>query len=317
MNFYLLQNQSFVCTKVLTTNINKNNRNNIFIPKQLNPILSNSNFKIQTSVVMFIPTPIEWQQRRKIRTKHFISQNWSSDLIHLIYIFGYKTGPSLETNLDLTSIYAESKEYSNFSNIHYVYTSCRDFGEEFNNANGTSSTSCKGYQAAKHAIKYYEFDYLWRGSEDAYINFNLFFHSVVPFIKSKQNVFMGRIRTPYLENGNTDLQLSRQPELRKVWQIKEFGSYMIGMGFMLSWSVVNLMDKWTIEPHQTWCEDVVFGAWLMPFQIEWIHSNDYGWYSLPRDEYNSNNCNSQLIVHYVQDQDWENMDSSGNLNFCK
>ena len=130
-------------------------------------------------------------------------------------------------------------------------------------------------------------------------------------------MYLGRIRTSNLEDHPFDLQLSRQPELRKVWQIREFGSYMVGMGFMLSWSVVNFMDKWTIEPHQTWCEDVLFGHWLMPFQIEWINSNDHGWYSNHREEYNLNNCHSQLIVHYVQDQDWESVDSSGNLNFCK
>ena len=55
----------------------------------------------------------------------------------------------------------------------------------------------------------------------------------------------------------------------------------------------------------------------MPFQIEWIDTNDHGWYIYNREEYNSNMCHSQLIVHYVQDQEWANVDSTGNLNFCK
>lgn len=273
--------------------------------------------KLQTKVVMWIPTPMEWTHRRKIRTKSFIEDNYSPEFIHLIYFFGYKTGPSLEYNVDLSLIYEESKEYSNYSNIHYVYTACRDFGEEYNNANGTSSTTCKGYQAAKHAVKFYDFDYLWRGSEDAYINFKLFFNSVVPFLKTKKNVYLGCIRRSDLEGNPWDLYLSAQPELNKVWQLKEFGSYMSGMGFMLSWSVANLMDKWTIEPHQTWAEDVVFGHWLMPFQIERIHTNDYGWYCGHRDQWNPTNCNSQLIVHRMQDEDWTSRDSMGNLNFCK
>jgi len=268
--------------------------------------------KISTQVVVFVPTPVDWFERRKIRTNNFIKGNWSSNLIHLIYVFGLKN-----YNGDFTPVHDEFLQYANIPNIHHEITDCPDFGDNFNDISNPSSTSCKSYRAVKIAVQKFEFDYLWRGAEDAYINFKFFFTHVVPFIKDKKNIYFGRLRNPQFESHPIDIQLSNQPETQKLWKISQFGAYMGGMGFMISWNVANFMDSWTIQPHQTWCEDVVFGQWLLPFNIEWIDANAHEWTMNHRPEYNPGNCNSQLVVHYVQNQDWDNVDELGNLNFCK
>lgn len=274
--------------------------------------------KLNTRVLMYIPTPIEWTQRRRTRTQSFIDGNWSSKLIHLIYVIGYKTGTFLESDIDYSAVVMEAKDYTNHKNIHYMFTACRNFGEEYNNPNGTASTGCKGYQFIKYAVLNYNFEYIWRGSEDAYINFKFFFSNVVPNIQHKKNVFLGQVRLPYLEPNPWDLYLSSQPDLqRNVWRIREFGAYMAGMGFMISKGVADFIANWSIEPHQTYCEDVVFAQWLMPFQIEWIHAPNHMWSVYNRHDYDVSRCYSQLLVHYVHDEDWSNIDSDGNMNFCK
>jgi len=272
--------------------------------------------KTHTEVVMFIPSPMEWKERRRIRNLRFLMDNYSSEQIQMFYVIGDRAGDDLGIQLDLSAIKEEEQSYSMHLNLRYVYTDCRDLGEDFGNPNGTSSTSCKVYRAMKYAYQNYVFKYLWRGSEDAYINFKAFFQKLV-FELPPPPFYVGYMRN-HMHGNDGDLQLSRQPLLQAyVWKMKEFGSYMTGMGFMVSYDVARFVDALTIQPHQSWCEDVVVGAWFMPFKIRWVDVNSETSLIMGnRDAFHMYNCKSQLLVHYVQESDWFNVDGDGNLMYC-
>ncbi len=161
---------------------------------------------------------------------------------------------------------------------------------------------------------------MWRGADDAYLNLKYFFSTVVPNLPAGP-IYLGNMRNPTIDFfRHHDMEVSSQPALlREVWRTHSFGAYMYGMGFMVSMDVAEFVASWKIPPHLTWCEDVMVGAWLMPFRIQWIDANQYGWSVYNRQDYYSAAaiCSNQLLVHYVQQDDWQHIDRhTGNMLFC-
>jgi hypothetical protein len=253
-------------------------------------------------------------------------------MVHAVYILGTRDGPSLQYELPTReAVRDEMLQNSHVDNLHYLFSPCRDKGDEWDNPNGTSSTTCKTYHGFKFAAQHFDAEYVWRSADDAYLNLRFFFSRVAPSLKGKRALYFGSIRdatahkpflpwTPDFLDPVGDLHLDRQPNLqREVWRMRYFGSYMFGMGFMVTMDVARLVDGWTIPPQQTWCEDVVVGAWLTPFQIEWMDANQHGWHMHDRHVYleRPEDCYAQLLVHYVHGSDWASVDeATGNMNFC-
>ena len=272
-----------------------------------------------TRLVVFVPTPIQWSSRRERVAATFISQGWKPCHVHLAFIVGTKAGKHLEHSLNASSMmHAEMDQYASHTNIHYVMSPCRDLGDEFDNPNGTSSTTCKTYHGFKFAAQTFQADFVWRGADDAYLNLLFFFKEVEPLLPRNKPIYMGNIRDATA--WTWDLSLYRQASLQKqVWRMPAFGSYMFGMGFLVSMDVAQFVDSWKISPHLSWCEDVMVGAWFMPFQITWIDANEHGWYMYDRKHFYADirRCQRQLLVHYVREDDWSRISpSTGNMQFC-
>ena len=87
--------------------------------------------RIKTKILIFIPSTIKNVARRKFVTQQFKREKWSLITLQFFYVIGIKKGKQLELNLNYSSILNE-KEHD------FLLTPCRDFGDEFNNANGTS-----------------------------------------------------------------------------------------------------------------------------------------------------------------------------------
>lgn len=288
--------------------------------------------KIHTRLIMFMPTPAAWTERRRAVTQAFTQQAWPSCMVHAVYILGTRHGANLQYALPTKEVMQdEMVQNSQIDNLHYLFSPCRDKGDEWDNPNGTSSTTCKTYHGFKFAAQHFDAEYVWRSADDAYLNLQFFFRQVAPALKGKKALYFGSMRdatvnkpllslTPDFLDPIGDLRLDSQPNLqRHVWRMRYFGSYMFGMGFMVTMDVAQLVDSWTIPPQQTWCEDVVIGAWLMPFQIEWMDANLHGWHMHDRNVYlqRPETCSAQLLVHYVQKSDWNNIEEeSGNMQFC-
>ncbi len=296
----------------------QNNKHRPLIPRKID------SRKIVTEVVVMMPSPIVWRHRRDLVSMAYHNQRWPGSKVQFLYVIGSKDGPRLEVDLNLTDIYQEMNEMSYFKNLRYFISSCRDMGDELLNPNGTSGTSCKAYQGFKYAYdNYVSFKYVWRGADDAYINLQFFFHRVMPVLEEQPTsaIYMGLLRRNLFYEGDIhsgDMNIwYLKPHFREVWHTPDFGDYMLGMGFVLSAPVVELLAKWNIEPLQTWCEDVVVGEWLRPFQIKWINAEDYGWYVNQRETYDAIRCKNQLLVHYPQKEDFFNIDSKGRMTFCK
>ena len=60
----------------------------------------------------------------------------------LIFVLGTKTGERLESDIDTSSV-------RRLDGARYIFTPCRDMGDEWDNPNGTSATTCKVYEAYK------------------------------------------------------------------------------------------------------------------------------------------------------------------------
>lgn len=279
----------------------------------------------KTEVVVFIPSPLPWHERRQYVNDLFIHQRWLPFQVHYVYMIGTKAGKYMELTLDTSKVqYEEMEKYKHVENIHYIFTECRDFGDEPNNPDGTSATTCKVYQGFLHASRNFDCKYVWRGSDDGYLNLKFFFNTVVPMLpppEMNSSLYMGNLRDPaqtHWLGEASDLLLSKQPDLqRQVWRMHSFGAYMTGMGFMVTKNVADFISSWTIPPQDTWCEDVVVGAWLMPFKIQWVDANKHGWQMRDRNDFNHQRCNFQLLVHYVQPDDWKHVNNNtGNMQFC-
>lgn len=262
------------------------------------------------SVVVFIPTPLQNVERRRLVNAQFYKENWKRNEVVLLWIIGTKQGDYLEQELDISSIY---QEYGVLSNS-IIAAPCRDYGDEFNNPNGTSATTCKFYEAMKYINRNFNSKYVWRGADDAYLNLRLFFR-LIPSLPY-QTAWLGQLKD---SKRSWDLELSKQPKLRELFGIDKFSyHFMLGMGFAFTSDIVTLIASWNIQPHLTWCEDVLVGHWLHIFKIQKINRPDLfinragssanKW---PLDGTYGNL--TVLIVHYIEEEDWDNIDDAGNI----
>ena len=83
--------------------------------------------KFRTDVVMFIPSPVQWEDRRKYVYAHFEKEGWKREQVALLFVYGNRTGDSLEYFVDTSMVV----KYPMALNI---VTGCRDmdYGQEFN-----------------------------------------------------------------------------------------------------------------------------------------------------------------------------------------
>ena len=255
----------------------------VYVPDRNTRCSKNAQGLAVVEVVMFIPTPIQWESRRRPVLRQFLRESWSNSQVQLLFVLGTKTGDRLEQDLD-TSVVQQHPGAT------YLFTECRDFGDERNNPNGTSSTTCKVYEACVHIAKHYETKYVWRGADDSYVNLKLFFQ-LMPILPKSQ-LYMGSVLEA--RKIQPDLLLSLQPSLGELFNLYQFGGYMGGMGYVLSGDVAEFIGTLEIPPHQTWCEDVMVGMWLNPFRITKLQIPDIPDYAnLP-----------PLFVHYMHTEWW-------------
>jgi hypothetical protein len=262
------------------------------------PITSNSS-KIQTEVVVFIPSPVPWEDRRRWVHSQFQREGWSKNKVALLFVFGSRSGEKLKDTVDTSGVV----KYPGTENV-VVY--CRDLGDEPNNPDDTSATTCKVYEALKHIVANYESKYVWRGADDSYLNLPFFFSDVTTSIPSKR-VYLGRLRRT--DFPSSDLLLSNQPLLRELFGIYQFGQYMSGMGYMLTYDVAEFISSLKIPPHLTWCEDIMVGMWLLPFQITFL--NYPGFHDLADGP--AQLGKEYLVVHRMKAEQWQRIDKKGNL----
>jgi hypothetical protein len=241
--------------------------------------------RFKTQVVMFIPTPVPWTERRSHVLKQFLREKWTRSQAVLVFVFGTRTGPRLEEEIDVSSVKQEM-----VPGVDYFFSSCRDLGDEANNPNGTSSTTCKVYEACKYIVQHYEAEYVWRGADDSYVNLKRFFQEKDTLPSTR--LFLGFMRKAM--EPTPDLQLhDTHPKLQELFGIYQFGQYMMGLGFVFSWDVAEFIGTWAIPPHQTWCEDVMVGMWLNPFQIQWV------------------SLGLRYVRHYMTPELWARIDDAG------
>jgi hypothetical protein len=226
--------------------------------------------------------------------RQFLREGWNSSQAVLIFVFGTRTGERLETELDTST--AEI-----LPGAEYIFTGCRDFGDEPDNPNGTSSTTCKVYEACVHISQHYKARYVWRGADDTYVNLKLFF-KMMPLLPVDR-LYMGFFR-PATELFD-DLLLSRQPRLEALFSIYQFGGYMVGSGYVLSSDVVEFIGTLEIPPHLTWCDDVMVAMWLNPFRITKLQVSDLPGYS----------NGPPLTIHYMRREWWHAIDEEGTPHF--
>jgi hypothetical protein len=275
--------------------------------------------KISTEVVVMMPSPVHWRNRRDPINKIYDQQQWPAHKVQFFYVLGSRENSDPNSLVNMSTLYDEMEDYKYFQNLRYYVSDCIDFKDDENNPKGVSGTSCKVFRGLQYVSNTYRnYKYVWRGADDAYINLQTFFFKVMPTLDKNPNpaIYMGKLfrNTEYNYLLNIGLY---KPYLRDSWHVSDFGDYMFGMGFLLSQPVVDMIAKWNIEPWQTWCEDVVVGEWLRPFQIDWIHAKDRGWMMDHRWAFDATNCQKQLLVHYPEKGDWEDIDALGNMQFCR
>eukprot|EP01038_Epipyxis_sp_PR26KG_P008662 gene8662-11705_t len=267
--------------------------------------------KEKTKVVVFIPTPVEFADRRVSVNKQFERENWNRNEVIIIWVFGTKTGPKLEFDLNVSSVYQE--KFMNKNNV--LLTNCRDNdvnNDYLDNANGTSATTCKVYEAMKYIYYHYEAEYVWRGADDAYLNLRKFFLEMPNL--PKERLWLGRLK--FGDGVFNDLKIKgKMHNLHRLFGMDKFPSnYMLGMGSVFSWDVIKFIATWTIPPHQTWCEDIMIGMWLNPFQIHKVDRPDM-LFNLHTGESEGNGKGNfnVFLVHYMKEDDWKNIHDDGSI----
>lgn len=254
----------------------------------------------KTDVVMFVPTPIPWEERRGFVYRQFMREKWQDSQVVLIFVLGTRTGPTLKEELDTSGV-------QQLPGATYIFTPCRDFGDEFDNENGTSATTCKVYEACKYIAKHYESRFVWRGADDTYVNLKLFIHTIMPTLQVTR-LYMGNKR--HFDGGAKDLLLERQPRLQRLFGLHQFGHYMHGMGFVFSSDVAEFIGTLQIPPRQTWIEDIMVGMWLNPFEIDWVDVNTATPYVMQNIQV-IDTSRQVLAVHYMANQDWARIGDDG------
>ena len=267
-----------------------------------------SNHTAHIDIIIYIPTPIAWAARRRLVLNQFLRESHAR--VHLLFFFGTKQGPNLELEVDnIASARREAMQHKALHpRVQYIFTECRDYGDEENNPNGTSSTTCKVYEALRyiaHAYKDSPPRYIWRGADDSYLDIQLFRDHVMPFIQSCR-LFLGRLRFPR-PDGSSDLELlPDQPNLYTLYGLKKFGKYMLGMGFCMSWDVVHFIGTAPIPPRLTWCEDVIVSHWLLFYDVDFVDVRSVDskvlMFQAGGDKYDA--FYHVLLAHQMSDSQW-------------
>jgi hypothetical protein len=198
-----------------------------------------------------------------------------------------------------------------------VYVPCRDVGDERNNANGTSATTCKVFEAVKYVAAHYRAEYVWRVGDDAYFNLAIFFEMVSKNLIPDKRLYLGKLRKPKtLWGREKDLLLERQPALHDLYGLYKFGQYMLGYGWALSWDVADFLASVKIPPRLTWCEDVIVGFWLNPFDVQFMEINRDWEYVLCNVDVCKSAANRRkkfVLIHYMTQSDWDDVYHTGSL----
>jgi hypothetical protein len=217
-------------------------------------------------VVVYIPSPVHWRERRQ-RVMHKMRPELDGS--HVWFIIGTLDGPTLDRPVPgLGAVRREAAEETS-PLVRYLFVPCRDYGDEFDNSNGTSSTTCKAYQALKFIAHTYAASpprFVWRGAVDSYLDLRVFRTLVAPALQACR-LFLGEVRN---DVAASDLWLSRQPRLQALYGLYSFGKYITGVGFCMSWDVVQFIGNAPIPPRQTWCEDVMVGHWLLFYDVDFV-----------------------------------------------
>lgn len=274
-----------------------------------------------TQVVVYIPSPIAHKERRLHVNRQFARENWTDDVVVLLWVFGTRAGHFLELELNTTSVYEEP----HMTSKNVVHVNCRDTGDEWNNPNGTSATTCKFYESIRYIHQHYDAKYVIRGADDAYLNVRKFLSTTHEY--PSRALWLGQARD---STRNFDLSISdKQPELAKLFGLTHFSTnYMLGMGFVFSWDVVELIGNWNIEPHLTWCEDVMVGMFLNVFRLNrvsrtdlFVNRNEMWRYkkNIGRTLWNYSDSDGlfhieAVLLHYILPTDWNNIDDSGMIH---
>ena len=254
--------------------------------------------KIRTDVVMFIPSPVPWEDRRRRVYRQVERERGRDEQVALLFVFGNRSGEGLRGFVNTSGVV----RYPRATN---VVVNCRDFGDEFDGIDDTSGTTCKVYKSMQYVASNYEARYVWRGADDSYVNLKYFF-SMMPTLPPAR-LFFGYLRK--LNHVQWDLLLSRQPHLAALLGLRQFGQYMFGSGFVMSYDVVDFLASLKIPPHLTWCEDVMVGMWLNPFQVEFRHSPDI----IDQQSGLASLGTVYLLIHRMLPEQWARIDSLGRL----
>ena len=54
-----------------------------------------------TTVVMFVPTPVQWEDRRRYVYAQFEKEAWRKDQVVLLFIYGTRQGNNLSETVDI------------------------------------------------------------------------------------------------------------------------------------------------------------------------------------------------------------------------
>ena len=249
---------------------------------------------IRTEVVIFVPSPVEWESRRKFIYSQFRKEGWVREKAVLLFVFGNRTGNDLSGMVDVSS----ATRYSGAVN---VVLNCMNTDERLKEPDDTAGMVCKLYKSLKYIHANYQANYVWRADSDSYINLIYFFNVVMPSLQ-RSRLFMGGL----LNNNNV---FDDSPLLKSLFGLTHPGYYMRGGGFLMSFDVVDFIASLKIPPHLTSHDDVMMGMWLRPFQITFLHTPLYieqlDGVAQPGVDY--------LVIHRMQPEQWENIDSSGRL----
>jgi hypothetical protein len=204
--------------------------------------------KFKTEVVMFIPTPVPWAHRRAQVHAQFAKEGWTDAQVVLLFVVGTLQE---EEEASRQAIVSNLEPYAS---AKYVPVPCYDEGDRFDDPDDKSATTCKVYEALKHVAAHYEARFVWRGADDSYVNLPFFFK--MAHTLPAERLFYGRLRQA--TGLHEDLQLARQPRLQALFGMHQFGQYMFGMGYLLSYDVADFVGSLKIPPHLTWYQYLIF-----------------------------------------------------------
>jgi hypothetical protein len=94
-----------------------------------------------------------------------------------------------------------------------------------------------------------------------------------------------------------------------LFGLHQFGQYMTGCGYLLSFDVADFIASFKTPPHLTWREDVMVDMWLDPFQITFMHSSQF----VEQDKRPSGTGTDYILIHRMRHNQWERIAQTGKL----